>query len=666
MGIRKKLSLVVGGLIVVAMVTLSCVGYLSSKAQVEASNEALMKTTSELHANEIEQFMASCIAKVEGVANMPGLHSGSSEVAVKELSRVFPSYKDTFANLSYANLKGDRWNYKGEEGSIATREYFKQVISTKAPAVSEALISNTTGKVAVVIAVPILDKSDTVTGVAYATLELDRIAEIVERIQFAKSSFGFLVDSSGMVLAHGKELELKGKLLAEDSELKDHMLADLWKNNALKGEQAYDGIETNLYDSTYHIGLRSVEGFGGSPWLLGVAVDQKEIEANVTALGQRFILISAMAMILSFLGVFFFGGQLLKPLEEISQMTNRIAKGNLKLGNRAKPRKDEFGQVYGNVVEMNNSLMNCISQIASSSDHLSGSSASLAEGLHQSKEAYSEIARTIEEIAKGAEDQAKNTETATLEVSTLGGLIEQEQSLQQELTDASSVLDAIKREGVETVQQLVGSNQVSLKALKEIGTTIGSTNQIADQVARASDMIGAISTQTNLLALNAAIEAARAGEAGRGFAVVADEIRKLAEQSTQFSNEIATVIQDLSLKSSEAVQTMDGVQTMFMEQSDAVHKTEQKFHQIEVAIGQIHEVVAAFRQTGEQMALQKDHLIDLIQNLSAISEENAAGTEEATATIETQLEALEDIARAASQLERVAEELQGGIAVFEY
>ena len=125
------------------------------------------------------------------------------------------------------------------------------------------------------------------------------------------------------------------------------------------------------------------------------------------------------------------------------------------------------------------------------------SSTALVSGLNESKEAYADIAKTIEEIAKGAEDQARHTEAATLEVSSLGMLIEQEQTLQNELNASGKMLETIKQDGVETVRQLVRSNQDSIQALSEIGETIGSTNRIADQVARASDMIGAIATQTN-------------------------------------------------------------------------------------------------------------------------------------------------------------------------
>lgn len=88
--------------------------------------------------------------------------------------------------------------------------------------------------------------------------------------------------------------------------------------------------------------------------------------------------------------------------------------------------------------------------------------------------------------------------------------------------------------------------QLVKDAFKDFTTRFNALGINLNKVNEITVLINAVSDQTNLLALNAAIEAARAGEAGRGFSIVADEIRKLAEEMSASSQEIATASEQLN------------------------------------------------------------------------------------------------------------------------
>ncbi len=148
--------------------------------------------------------------------------------------------------------------------------------------------------------------------------------------------------------------------------------------------------------------------------------------------------------------------------------------------------------------------------------------------------ASTEIASTIEEIANGASSQAQDTENGVEGIIHLGALIESEQENVGKIIEAADHVETLKNEGVDLIDTLVEETEKNQKATGLVDKIVRETNERAEYIGQASDMIENISRQTNLLALNAAIEAARAGEAGKGFAVVAEEIRKLAEQSKSF------------------------------------------------------------------------------------------------------------------------------------
>ncbi|HHX60119.1 MAG TPA: hypothetical protein GX707_05195 [Epulopiscium sp.] len=210
------------------------------------------------------------------------------------------------------------------------------------------------------------------------------------------------------------------------------------------------------------------------------------------------------------------------------------------------------------------------------------------------------------------------------------------------------------------------ATESSSKATKDIQNVINSTNDSAGQIEIASNMIRSIADQTNLLALNAAIEAARAGEAGKGFAVVADEIKKLAEQSTSFTADIGKIVMNLNNETTQAVKTMEEVALISKTQSESVDETNNKFIGISKAMEGMNHVIDLINESGQEMLNKQQRIIEIITNPSAISEENAAGTEEASASVEEQTATMLEIAEASVVLERLAGNMKDAVDKFKY
>ncbi|WP_420806810.1 methyl-accepting chemotaxis protein [Abyssisolibacter fermentans] len=235
-----------------------------------------------------------------------------------------------------------------------------------------------------------------------------------------------------------------------------------------------------------------------------------------------------------------------------------------------------------------------------------------------------------------------------------------------DLNTALKQVEILKNEGVKTLDVLVENTKKSSIASKGVYNVIVESNKSAEKIDNASQMIKNIADQTNLLALNAAIEAARAGEAGKGFAVVADEIRKLAEQSNSFTDEIFNIIGELGNKTSVAVKTMEEVSRVLSDQSNSVEQTNFKFDGISNSIDAIMDIIIKLNESSKEMENRKTDIITIIENLAAVSEENAASTEEASAAAQQQTASMAEVANSIDALVNLAEEMKKSIAKFNY
>ncbi len=457
-------------------------------------------------------------------------------------------------------------------------------------------------------------------------------------------------------------------------------------------------------------------------WVIGASSYEDEFLAGVASVDRSMdkltwvtVVIGLLAMIGSCILAINVGRQVVRPIEETTELLKDIAEGEGDLTKRLEERgQDEMTELCSWFNKFVAKLHETIADVKTSAESVAISASRLKETSEGLGSASEQIAATMGQVAEGSQSQTKSVENSVGLVEKLGHAIDrvanearmQTNTVEETAGSINQIDEAINsvaggaENAAETARQVSdvareGGEQV-VEAVKAMDRIKDATDQVAEMVGKLGDSsqkIGAIvetiddiAEQTNLLALNAAIEAARAGEHGKGFAVVAEEVRKLAERSSKATGEIAELITSIQNMTGQAVEAMERGNDQVSEGavlggkagealariqeavSDVVSRIETVSHSANNMKQSSQEVMTAFEslaqsthsssESAEDMAQGSTELKEHIEQVAAISQENGAAAQEVSANTQEQNASVEELAGSAEEMASMASDLQ--------
>jgi len=649
-----KLKLIVN-FVLMLLITSTVLGVISytsaSKAIVNEASTAVVDLATSASA-VVKGRIQSQLIELESISRSSEIEGMQWEIQ-KEILQYDMEYYD-FLALGIVYPDGTTLYSDGSTAQLGDRDYVKKAFKGESN-VSNPILSRVTNEMVLMFASPIRQE-DEIVAVLIGRKPTNALNNTIADMGYGEKGYAYIMGKDGTMYAHENEQYVLDQRNAfEDIEtggdLKNLGLAIKEVDISSRQIITYEFLGDKRY-----IGMVPIEN---TDWLVAVGGYESEILSGIKEMRTKIIISTFFIILLGGITVFIIGGSITTPIVAAAKHAQEIASLDLRrdVPEKHLKLKDEIGLISRSIQSISENLRSIVGQVSEASHQVASSSQQLTATTQESAMVSEEISRTVEQIASAAEEQASNTENGVNNAAILGEMVKNNQEHVRKLNTFADEVIVLKNEGNILMIELSEKTNDSGNGIRKVYEDIKTTTHNAIKISEASNLIKNIAEQTNLLALNAAIEAARAGDSGRGFAVVAEEIRKLAEESKRSTMAIENIVNMLQQSTADSETTINDVINVVDIQQKSLKEAENKFSGITNAVERIKEMISQLDDASEVINQNQEGIIDILQNLSAIAEENAAGTQEVSAASEEQSASIQEIANSSEGLSHLAQEM---------
>lgn len=607
LAIRLKLSIVIGGALLVSLIASTLISNNAMRDMVMGRIETEeIPASLNAVANAIEKEISTPIAISKSIAQN---YYTNQWLAQGEPSESMPDVIAYLKNMQTQNnaitsfiVSGNTKNYYTPKGlsrqvTQSNDKWFFEFINSKKPYTLDIDSDPKLKQLALFINYRTQD-GKSIAGIG---MSINQVTDIIKGYTIGEKGLVFIADKNGEIQIHPDESVKPGTTI--NALMNDNLSTEL-----LNKERSTI-IETHENKNS----LLAAQYLPSLDWYVVVDIPTEEIQGPINASSLTLILLKLIvAGVLIAIGLWVAMG-VARPVHRASNMLNQIASGDADL-TRQMPvdTQDEVGQLakaFNHFVHQLKVLIQAVGDTAK------------------------EVTYTAEELNQAAAKTETNTDNQQQSVDMVAAAINQMGATVQEIAqNANETADAAKQASKEShdgqlvvnttvdgINSLFDKMQGASKVITTLATDVG-------EISTVLAVIKGISEQTNLLALNAAIEAARAGEQGRGFAVVADEVRTLAQRTHESTEEINTMVLKLQNGAQDAVSAMNsGIETAqdSVESADTAGKSLAKITQ---AINAITDLSMQVATATEEQSSVVNELNNHILNIKTMSDDTAQET----------------------------------------